>query len=96
MIKKEIKHVSKQIIPPHDEEIEYFSCDKCGDRVYNFEGCSHIRVYQDSDVYKERKYKYYLGYDLCADCIENFLLPLLEKELHKEPNKYEEVYDFDE
>lgn len=96
MLKTKKIYKKEENIPAHYEEEEQLFCDKCGDKIYNFDNFSSIRVYQDSDVYKERKYKYYLGYDLCADCVENYLLSLLEKELNKEPNQYEKVYEFDE
>lgn len=95
MIKKIYKE--QEIIPAHFVEKEQLVCDKCGAEIYTeFDDFSSIRVYDDTDVYKERKYKYYLGYDLCENCVEEFLLPLLEHKLHKEPNKYEKVYEFNE
>jgi len=93
MIKKE-----KTIIPARDEmeiEKDILYCDKCGEKIYEWDCFTSVRSFDDSEVYKERKYKYYDGYDFCDSCVHDFLIPLLKKELNKNPNNYEDVYTYD-
>lgn len=90
MKKIEEVEVPEKVFPSHKERVAKLYCDKCGEEILeSCNGTLRIRSYYDSDIYKERKYKYYKGFDFCSECVESFLLPILCKELDKETNDYE-------
>ena len=89
MKKVEEVEVPEMVYKAHIEYVDSLYCDKCGEKIYRDSGEFRLRHYYDSEIYKERKYKYYKGFDFCHECTEKFLLPLLSKELGKEENTYE-------
>lgn len=95
MIKNELVHVKAVHIPAHDEHDDVTYCDKCGEKISKYtDSPLRIRQYDDYEFYKERKYEYYSGFDLCKDCVSNYLIPLLSADLKKEANEYEEEYEY--
>lgn len=88
MIKKE--KVKYPAIPARTEEEDVVYCDKCGNKLFGMDRNKRIEQYNGYDIYKEDKYTYYSYYDFCEDCVESFLMPLIQKNLKKEPNKRED------